>query len=160
MKKTINALNTMIDKSVKDYESASDEDKLKKLKLLQEQQKARDNEVKCCKDEEIRKERLEAEKAKATFEERRFELEQEKMRLEQERFEYEKKQDTEKAAREAKESKIRFYTALVTAGVPLVLGLVKFGAYLFTTINAQRHDYADYKIESGWSKEGRNGLIK
>lgn len=89
-----------------------------------------------------------------------YELKVEQLKFDQTKLETEWGQKVIDNTREGKRLKVQLWTSVATVAAPILLGMMKLITYTSLTLNAQRHDYNDYQLESSSSKENRNNIIK
>lgn len=65
-----------------------------------------------------------------------------------------------KLAEDIKASKRNLIVSIIGIAVPALITIGGKIAYTCLAVNAQKHDYKDYVMESGYSKEQRNNLLK
>ena len=90
-------------------------------------------------------------------------MRKEELELNQRKYMLELDRQTKEDARQEqkmKHEKIQLWISIGTASVTALLGLVRLFTFAGLTLNAQKHDYEDYQLESSSSKENRNNLLK
>lgn len=161
-----NKLEEILRQDLDNYENFgfNDEQKAKALGiiskeaavLLAEDKETRDS-IRVADNSAREKERFEFEKEMRIKE---YELKVEQLNLERQKFEDEWNQRVMDNTKAAKREKTQFWLSVAGVAAPLVLGIVKLCTYAGLTMNAQKHDYNDYQLESSSSKENRNNITK
>lgn len=158
-------LEKIIQNHLNVYAKMADDDpqKITCLKLLNEERKM-------LSDDEEKAEKKAETKRKAQLENKKLKLEKEKLKLEQDKLYHEQAKQTleaekfihskEQEAVKAKADKQNMLFQIIGLAVPAFVNLTKIGCYLGLAINAQRHDYGDFKLESKYSSSERTNLLK
>lgn len=161
-------LKKILEDDLKNYENVSlnDENKLKGLNAISKEMNLIMSEEKQNKDFKLREKQLEIDSEKLELSKKQFELEQYsktfELKLKEESMNNEKEKlnaELELKEKELKTVKRRETIAIVTTVGTFVVSLVSKIIYAKLTLNAQRHDYEDYKLESPSSREQRNNLL-
>lgn len=68
--------------------------------------------------------------------------------------------EIKKAKDDEKRNKAQFWISIAGVALPCLVDIIAKCIYAGLAVNAQKHDYEEYKLESASSKEQRNNLLK
>ena len=169
-KESLNKLNKILSDDLKNYENVGLNDEPQKMKGLEAITKEANiirSEEKQIKDLARAEKSIKLEESKVDLENKKLEVEQSKINLEKEKLEIERLKISKdydiqklKIESEKKQCKTNKVLSIASLIVTSSIAIISKCVYAGLTINAQKHDYEDYKIESPSSKENRNNLLK
>lgn len=153
--KDFKKINNILGNDLNNYDNKgfNDEDKMKCCTIISK-------EADIIRTEEKHKQDLARMKAQQKLEREKFEFEKTKILEDQRIRSKELDIQKEKLENESKQNKRTFIVTLSSTAVSAILAIVSKAIFTGLTLNAQKHDYADFQVESNSSKENRTNLLK